>query len=100
MKRTATLMCLLLVGCSTVERLQYIPSAQIVARPKSDLRYTMKTCSQLVIVRDEIYADLSARSKAHDDGTTGGSGSMAKIADLKGEHNAIISTMAAKNCVQ
>lgn len=98
MKRTAIFVCLLLAGCSTMDQMQFIPAAQVPARPKSDLRYTMKTCSQLAVLRNETYADLSARSKAHDDGTTGGSRSTAAIADLKGEHNAITSTMAAKGC--
>ena len=97
-KRAAAILCLLVAGCASVERLTFVPAAQIAATKKSDMPYTMKTCSQLAMLRDQTYADLSARSKAHDAGDQAGAGSMAQIADLKGEHNAITSTMAAKGC--
>lgn len=98
MKRAVILGCLALAGCSSVERLHFVPAAQISANKKSDLPYAMKTCSQLFQIKSETYADLSARSKAHDAGDTAGAGSMAQIGDLKGQMNAITSTMAAKGC--
>lgn len=98
MRWTALLACLLLAGCNSLDRLHFVPAGQIAANPKSDLRYTMKPCSELAQLKGSTYSELSARSKAHDAGDTAGSGSMAEIADLKGELNAINSTMAAKGC--
>jgi hypothetical protein len=88
--------CLVLAGCAGPIGKLHSPSAHIAAKPKSDLKYALKGCGELSELRDAAYAELTAKSKAHDANPS--FQSAGEIADLKGEYNMLSSTMASKGC--